>query len=52
MKIPYFAQWHASHHLKPETHDDLLYGAILVFSIPVLVVGGRFVINAIFSLFM
>jgi hypothetical protein len=51
MKLHFPGSWHVPHHLSQQAHDDLLYGTALVLGIPVVVIGARYVIEGLFSLF-
>ena len=51
MKLHLMEKWRAPHHLSQQAHDDLLYGTLLVLGVPVVVLGARYVIEAIFALF-
>lgn len=51
MKLHLMEKWRAPHHLSQQAHDDLLYGTLLLLGVPVVVLGARYVIEAIFALF-
>jgi hypothetical protein len=51
MKLHLPQKWHVPHHLSRQTHDDLLYGTLLVMGVPVVVMGARYIIEGIFALF-